>query len=271
MGGSFECSKGESRLQTEKLAEHIFVVLDAKGSNAGVYAGKDAVLAVDAMASHESGVNFRAQIRRVSEAPMARMVLTHGGSGHVSGLSAFRRGMRITAHAAAKEDMERQFRDLYKDVLNDYLPDETFDSSLDFEFEDTQVSLLHFGPAHSAGDAAVHFRRERLVFVGDLLVPGRIPYIHFERGGSALGLHKALKALLALDADVYVPGHGGPCTKMDLEALLAKVEQKLDRVESLVKRGRSLAEIKESLGVTDESLPNGRSYPSFEEAVFRES
>lgn len=258
-------------LNTEKLAESIYMTLDAKGSNAGIFAGKDGVLLIDAMASHEAGVSFRAQIHRITEAPVKRIVLTHGGSNHVSGLSAFRRGMRISSQAAAKKDMERLFKDLYKDVLNDYLPEETFDSRLDFEFAGSQLSLLHFGPAHSAGDAVVFFRRERLVFAGDLLVPDRIPYIHFDQGGSALGMHHALKGLLTLEADMFVPGHGAPCARMDVEALLSKVEHKLDRVESLVKRGKSLEDMKESLGVKDEALPDGRTYPSFEEAIFRES
>lgn len=254
-------------MQTVTLAQNIYVSLDAERSNAGFCVGKEGVLCIDAKSTHEEGVAFRGQIHWVTQAPVIRMLLTHSGFGHVGGLSAFRRIMTVTAHAAAKKDMELACRAHAKDVLNDYLPDETFEQSLDFDFQGTAVKMLHFGPAHSAGDAVVFFKKEKLVFAGDLLVLSANPLVHFKQGGSALGLHDALKGLLKLDAEVFVPGHGATCGRKEVEGLLSVVDQKLDMVESMVKRGKSLPDVKEML---DPSLSGGGTYASFEEVVFRQ-
>ena len=41
-----------------------------------------------------------------------------------------------------------------------------------------------------------------------------------QKGGTSTGLIKALKAILELDADKFVPGHGNLIGKSDVEAAM---------------------------------------------------
>jgi cyclase len=116
----------------------------------------------------------------------------------------------------------------------------------------------------------VLFKKERLAFAGDLITFGRDPLIHVAKGGSAFGLVKNLKSLLELEADIFVPGHNEPCGKKEIEGLIKAVEEKMAKVGELVKQGRNLGQVKEILKVVERVLPNGRRFPAFEEAAYRD-
>ncbi|HEX4804323.1 MAG TPA: MBL fold metallo-hydrolase [Conexibacter sp.] len=80
------------------------------------------------------------------------------------------------------------------------------------------VRVLDLGPAHSPADAVVHVPDARLVFAADLLFAGVTPIMWH---GPVETWLAALDALLALDAEVYLPGHGPPCGRDEIERLAA--------------------------------------------------
>ena len=71
--------------------------------------------------------------------------------------------------------------------------------------------------------------------------------IHPELGGSVGGWLETAKGLLALDADTYVPDHGGLLTKEDLRTKLAFVQDRWNRVKAMVAQGKSLEQVKAEL------------------------
>jgi len=58
--------------------------------------------------------------------------------------------------------------------------------------------------------------------------------------------------MYALDADTYVSGHGDLFTKSDVRTKLVLMQDKWDKMKSMVAQGKSLEEIKTTLG---ESTP----------------
>ena len=56
---------------------------------------------------------------------------------------------------------------------------------------------MHFGPGHTAGDAAVFFRRDNVVHMGDVF-NARYPYIDAANGGSLAGLIAICRSVLSV-------------------------------------------------------------------------
>ena len=67
------------------------------------------------------------------------------------------------------------------------------------------VSLFHYGPAHTLGDAVVWVPDERVLFTGDLLFLQVCPLVW---DGTVTNWLRAIDSMLALDPLVVVPGHG---------------------------------------------------------------
>jgi cyclase len=84
-------------------------------------------------------------------------------------------------------------------------PTRTFDGELTLTVGGREVRLLELGPAHTAGDVVVHLPDAGIVFTGDLIFNGGHPIIW---AGPVSNWITACDRLLALEADVVVPGHG---------------------------------------------------------------
>jgi cyclase len=257
-------------MKTVKITENIYMTSGGAGANTGFYTGPDSVLAIDAKMTQAAGDEFVREIAKISGRPVTRMIITHSDLDHVNGLTGFPKGMKITAQRNTRRDMEEAFRGPELDALNAYLPDDTFDCAMNFKFGPAEVCVFHFGPAHTSGDAVVLFKKEKAAFVGDLVTFGRDPLIHKAKKGSCFGLVRNLREILKLNADVFIPGHNEPCGKKEIESLIKYVEEKIEKERGLVKQGKSFEEVKEIMKVVERVLPNGRRFPSFEEAAYEE-
>lgn len=80
------------------------------------------------------------------------------------------------------------------------------------------VHVRSVGPAHTASDSIVHVPDAGVVFAADILFIGVVPVMWH---GPTANWLAALDALLSLDAAVYVPGHGPPCGRAEIEELAA--------------------------------------------------
>ena len=77
------------------------------------------------------------------------------------------------------------------------VPIATFDTRMQFHFNGQLIDLMHFGPAHTAGDAAVLFRDRNAVHMGDLFTPRGYPFVDVDNGGDIDGLIAFCRAVLA--------------------------------------------------------------------------
>ncbi|MFK7915836.1 MAG: MBL fold metallo-hydrolase [Pseudomonadales bacterium] len=85
------------------------------------------------------------------------------------------------------------------------LPTRTFSEQLDLQVGDKAVSLIEVGPAHTRGDVLVHVPADRTVFTGDILFIDGTPLMWAGPVGNWLS---ACDRIIAMDAEVIVPGHG---------------------------------------------------------------
>src|SRR6187399_940517 len=82
------------------------------------------------------------------------------------------------------------------------------------------VSWGHLWQAHTDGDIYLHFPKQNVLVVGDLLSVGRYPVLDYTTGGWIGGMADANKKLLALcdERTRIVPGTGAVQTRADLQA-----------------------------------------------------
>lgn len=237
------------------------------GGNTFFYVGAGEVLIVDAKMTTQAAAQVLAAIRKVTDKPVRRLVLTHSDRDHVNGLAGYPAGLTVISHANARQDIA-QANAASADKLP--LPNETFSTRMTLHLGDVEVQLLHFGPAHTNGDVAVYFHSEKAVIVGDLVFVGRDPLIHAHKKGTSFGLVGVLKSLLPLDADLFLSGHSDGVDRKTVEALAADIQQKQAKVKALLREGKTLDEVKKAFGLSaSPSAPRPR-WPSLVEIIYRE-
>jgi hypothetical protein len=148
---------------------------------------------------------------------------------------------------------------------------QTFARELDIYSGTSLVRFLHFGPAHTEGDAVVYIPSEKVAFLGDLIFIGRDPLIHKHKNGSSFGLVKVLQSVLELDAEIFLHGHGAPADREEVRAFIMALEEKQNTIKSLIREGKSLDQVKAAFKVEDSPARPGRtSRPSLVEIIFTE-
>lgn len=257
-------------ISAEKLADNVYIV---KGgvANTGFIVGEKEVAVIDAQMTADAAAKMIAEIKKVTSKPITKVILTHSDGDHVNGLAGFPQGLEIVSHAQAKNEMADAFKNPNAQSLQPYLPTRTFTDRMNFDIAPERVQLLYFGPAHTSGDIVVFLPDRKVAFVGDLVFLGRDPLIHRQKGGNSTGLLKNLKAILDLGADRYISGHNDPLSRRDVESAMKNIQEKQDKVRSLVQAGKSLEEVKKEFGIpAAPAKPGGFSFPSLVEVMYLE-
>ena len=98
---------------------------------------------------------------------------------------------------------------------------------------------------HTAGDVVIHFTKNRIACVGDLVLVGRFANADPTRGGNALRLIEVLKWLRdhLPDDTMFVAAHGGAISAKEVDAYIEMVEGTMEAVRKEIEEGRSLEEI----------------------------
>jgi cyclase len=271
-------SVAQQPLTVQKIKGDIYLVKGGSGANTGFYIGDKEVMVIDAKMTADSTRQVIDEIKKLTDKPITRIVITHSDGDHVNGLNGFPAGLKIYAHPQTKNDMEAAAKAPNAQHLLDYLPNQVCspcaaskDSVMAFKVGSEDVMLYYFGPAHTRGDLVVYFPAERVAFIGDLAFLGRDPLVHRQKGGTSVGYLNALKSMIALKADTFLSGHNDPLSSQDLQGLAASIEEKRVKVKAMVAEGKSLDQVKEAFGIAAATAQPGRpSFPSFVEIIYLE-
>jgi glyoxylase-like metal-dependent hydrolase (beta-lactamase superfamily II) len=125
------------------------------------------------------------------------------------------------------------------------LPVITYDDAMQFHFNDQEIELLHFGPAHTTGDTAIIFRGSNAVHLGDVFNRSGYPFIDADNGGDLRGMINFCQSVLdAIDENtIVIPGHGEVSDYAGLRSYIAMLEDMHQSIGGMVKAGKSLAEV----------------------------
>ena len=259
-------------IQTHALNGGVYWIEGGVGSNAGVVIGKDGVIVIDAKQTPESGKAVMAEVTKLTPKPVTHVIITHSNLDHVDGLPGFPKGLTIIAQENCQQQMEHPRNNPQNIDLSGYIPSKTVAKKESMTIDGVRFVLLHFAPAHTSGDLIIYLPDQKIAFTGDITVM-RLPYplIHLEDQGSSAGWIESMKGIVALNADTFVPGHGGTQTKAELQQRLANTAARRDKIKELVAQGKSLPEIKKELGeAVAPPAGGGPGFPTFTDVVYKE-
>ena len=191
---------------------------ESYGSNATVFFGKGAVVAVDPFVAPRQAAALGARIAARTVDPVTHVVLTHHHTDHALGASFFAAlGADVIAHEAAARRIALEHSGLVAERRRDPALEGLFDgvepcaptrlvaAGLAFEAGGIRFDVFHPGHAHSPGDLCVYVPALGVLVAGDLVSTGYHP--NFEDADAA-GWHDALVRLRGTPFWTLVPGHG---------------------------------------------------------------
>ena len=191
-------------------------------SNAAFIVTDEGVVVIDALGSPPLAAEMLAEIRRITPQPVRTVIVTHYHADHIYGLQTFKAaGAEVLAHARADDYLHSETARLRLQYSREALspavdqdtrllpPDRRLTGPMTLTLGGLHFEIHHAGPAHTPEDLVIWLPERRVLFVGDLVFRGRIPFVGTADSGAWL---KALDRLLAYDAQVIVSGHGAAST-----------------------------------------------------------
>jgi glyoxylase-like metal-dependent hydrolase (beta-lactamase superfamily II) len=237
-------------------------------SNAAFVATRDGVVVIDALGSPDLAESLLAEIERVAKRPVSHVIVTHYHADHIYGLQAFKaRGATIIAHAAALEylnsDLAQRRLEASRVELAPWVDENTrlvpadrwIDGVTVLETGGERFEIHPVGPSHTPEDLVVWLPSRKVLFAGDLVFRGRIPFVGQADSRKWID---ALDRLIAFRPDVLVPGHGPVSTTALADLALTRDYLRFLRV-AMSEAARNLEPFEEAYARTDwsrfEKLP----------------
>lgn len=224
-------------------------------SNAGFVVTPKGVVVIDALGSPVLAQKLIQAIRKVTKQKIVAVVLTHYHADHVYGLQEFKRlgatvyaqrdGLNYLASETAKQRLiasRIDFAPWVNENTRLVAADVWIDQSKTITVGGVEFILNRVGPAHAHEDLIVYVPAEKVLFAGDLVFRGRIPFVG---NADSRGWVSALNEIQKLKPAIVVPGHGPYST---------------NAVEDVVFTRNYLAYLREVMG------PAARDLDPFEEA-----
>ena len=199
-------------------------------SNAGFVVTDDGVVVFDALGTPALGYRMLQRIREVTDQPIERIIVSHYHADHIYGLQAFKEhggnppvyaqrlalGYVDGSAASQGEDAERRLAQRREALFpwvdeNTWIvpPDQTFSQELRFELGGVEFLVRHLGPAHAPGDAVMLVKDHDVLFSGDVIYQGRVPFLDSPETETLHWL-EGLDYLTGLEPPprFIIPGHG---------------------------------------------------------------
>jgi glyoxylase-like metal-dependent hydrolase (beta-lactamase superfamily II) len=177
-----------------------------RGGTIGWLINADGVLVVDTQFA-DTAPNLVSGLKERSPRSVDVLLNTHHHPDHTGGNGVLRPvAKQIVAHERSKQNQIAQGERM---KATPTLPDVTFTDRWSVKIGDETISARHWGPAHTGGDASIHFEQANVVHLGDLLNNRGFPNADAPAGASIHGWIKVLEQMAPhYPADaLYVYGH----------------------------------------------------------------
>jgi glyoxylase-like metal-dependent hydrolase (beta-lactamase superfamily II) len=203
--------------------------------NIGLILGGDEALVIDTRSTHAQAREIVDDLRELTTAPVTVVVDTHGHFDHSYGNHVFRPAtiwghercvsfmartgeQRRPAIAASEPEIAADLAEVVIDP-----PDRTFSETAFLDLGGRRVELRYLGRGHTDHDIVVRPADAGVLFAGDLLENGAVPYFG---DGYPLDWPETAYRVAELVTNVVVPGHGdhaGPAFADAQAAALAEL------------------------------------------------
>jgi glyoxylase-like metal-dependent hydrolase (beta-lactamase superfamily II) len=237
------------QIRTLPAGKGVYMLM-GQGGNIALSVGKDAAFLVDDQFAPLSE-KILAAVKAVTDRPVRFLVNTHWHGDHTGGNENLANaGVIIVAHDNVRTRMSSEqfiaaFNSKVEPSPAKALPMVTFMDGVAFHLNDDDIHVVHVPPAHTDGDAIIHFSAGNVIHMGDTFFNGRYPFIDLSSGGSFEGVIGAVNAALPYvnDSTRIIPGHGALAGRAELIAYRDVLVKIRDRVAALIKQGKTKEQV----------------------------
>lgn len=226
------------------------------GSNQGWIIFKDYVLVIEASFPNQSEELIK-EIRKTTDKPIRYVFDTHYHGDHADGNPVFvKQGATAVASENSRQLFDTKgiagFEKSQKEKPDEYgkleyaKPTLTFPQKMILDDGNQRVELLHFGHAHTAGDAFAWLPKHGILFTGDACVNGAFNYTGDSSTTSWIGV---MAEAQKLPVKKVCPGHGEMSDATLLETQKRYFVELRMAIQKLIDAGKSLDDIKKEVNV----------------------
>jgi cyclase len=239
------------QIKTTDLGHNTYM-LEGQGGNITVAVGTDGIIMVDTQFAPLSD-KIKAAVKAISPLPIKYIINTHFHGDHTGGDANFQKdgaiviaqdNIRIRLLAGTTNGTSGQKT---PPVSGDAVPKETYiGGTKTIEVGGRKAVLTHINNAHTDGDTYVYFDDANVLCTGDVMNNRhRYQQVDYGNGGDIRGMVRATEEWLKLanDNTKVVVGHGGLAKKADIATYHDMVKTVRERIEKLVKEGKTEAEV----------------------------
>ena len=216
-----------TKMTVQQVSEHAYYVQGEAGmatenegfiSNAGFVVTDEGVVLFDALGTPSLAWTLLQKIREITDKPITHMIVSHYHADHIYGLQVFKEaGAKIIAPTGALtylgsetasnllEDRTMSLEPWVNEQTYLVPPDQIIDKATRFSLGGLTFEMNYLGSAHSDGDLTLFVQEEGVLFSGDIIFEGRVPFVG--DADTKVWLSK-LKELETDGLKVLVPGHG---------------------------------------------------------------
>lgn len=191
-------------------------------SNAGFVVTPKGVVVIDALGSPALALNLIKEVQKVTSQKIVAVIVTHYHADHIYGLQEFKKiGAKIYAQNEGRNYLssETAKQRLIASRI-DFSPwvdkntqlqaaDIWIDQSYSLTVGGIDFKISRAGPAHAPEDLMINVPSEGVLFAGDLVFRGRIPFVG---NADSKGWLSALDRIEGMSPKIVIPGHGSVST-----------------------------------------------------------
>lgn len=236
-------------LTVQKVRDDLYVI-GGEGSNITVYITDEGLVLVDDKFERNYD-EVQSKLRSFTDKPVKYIINTHPHGDHTGGNAKFQPAAQVIGHVNARAAMIKG--------KQPGLPQLTYTDEMRLSVGGKEVIIRHYAPCHTDGDTLVYFPAARVLATGDCFNTGNGQgvnttgsptfafYIDYNTGGSFFGRQKVGDAIINLDFDTAVPGHGPTTNKAGVQSWRDQMVAIRNRVGTMLREGKTKADIEKVL------------------------
>jgi len=225
-----------------------FGIYIERGGTIGWYATKDAVVVIDSQFP-ETVNKFITELQKKTMRKIDLFFNTHHHADHTGGnvyIKDFAKKMIAHENCVALQKKSYGSNPGTQQVY----ADTTFVDEWKQKIGRETVVAKYFGPAHTGGDAVIHFEKANIAHAGDLVFNKTYPYIDANGGGSVASWIETLEKVIKYYSKdtLFIFGHGAANDLVtgslsDVVAMKDLLSVLINFVSDQIKKGKSRLEI----------------------------
>ena len=208
--------------------------------------GKDGIFLIDTGAEN-TAQELLYELKKIRNCKTMLVLSTHAHQDHIGGNTVFSGEAPILAHINVKKRYSSSDSDL-SPLKKKGEPTITYKDTITLYMNGQTIIIKYVPSGHTDGDSIVYFPESSLLYIGDLVIPGRFSTIDLDFGGDINGFLKNLEALITdyPDDTRYIPTHGSELTKDELRHYNNAFVETLSPIKEEIERGKTIPQIVES-------------------------